>query len=391
MSRFFPPPSINPFERFQPSDGILINAERWDKAHKYHRKRQNFHYQSLHQPGIVCGLGVKIIPTQGDEPIQYRDGRGVQLQPGLAIDLYGNPIVVPQKENIQIAVESLSDDPLTIYLVVSYRDPDELAISGQQEMVKEQFRIDVKTQPPNELEVEVCRLLLPPKTPVQLEPTPDVFFPGYYNLDFRFRNLATLRTQGVIRIAQIRDIDPSALRNFPNLDYLLKATEALYPKLQGIEPVELVSWDWENLNEYTLLYLSAQELNLNYQELEALKQYLAEGGVLLVDAEKDSSPINSYIASLAQQELGNPLKPLNKRHPLRRNPFLFAAMPNRTEERPIKLLVGGGIILSVGNLASLWGLDEELTLSRESIRSGQELGVNILYYAWQRRMMMSLH
>lgn len=389
MSQFLPPPPLNPFERLQPSDGLLINAERWKKAHNYHRKRQNFHYQALHQPGIVCGLGVKIISSNSSEPVQYRDGRGVQLQPGLAIDLQGNPIVVPEKENIQIAVEPLSNDPLTVYLVISYRDPDELAVSTQQETVREQFRIDVKTQPPGELDVEVCRLLLPAKTPVRLEATADVFFPGYHNLDFRFRNLATLRTQGLIRIAQVRHNNSLALRNFPNLDYLLKATETLYPKLQGIEPVELVSWDSDSLNQYTLLYLTGQELNLNHQELEVLKQYLAEGGVLLVDTEDDNPSINSYLASLTQEKLGNPLKPLNKRHPLRRTPFLFAAMPNNAE-KPIKLLVSGGIILSIGDLASLWGLDENLTLSRESIRSGQELGINILHYAWQRRMMMCL-
>ena len=38
-----------------------------------------------------------------------------------------------------------------------------------------------------------------------------------------------------------------------------------------------------------------------------------------------------------------------------------------------------------GNLASLWGLDDQLSLSREQIRSAQELGINILHYAWKRR------
>ena len=55
-----------------------------------------FHYQSLHQPGIVCGLGVSVIPAPADLPAQYRDGRWLQIQSGIAIDLVGNPIIVPQ-------------------------------------------------------------------------------------------------------------------------------------------------------------------------------------------------------------------------------------------------------------------------------------------------------
>jgi fatty acid desaturase len=35
----------------------LMNADRWRRAHEYHHERQNIHYQSLNQPGIVCGWG----------------------------------------------------------------------------------------------------------------------------------------------------------------------------------------------------------------------------------------------------------------------------------------------------------------------------------------------
>jgi hypothetical protein len=86
MSHPFPPPPIKSFERLQAADGLLINAERWRAAHDYHRLRQNAQYQSLNQPGVVCGLGVRDIPAPSQVEARYRDGRWVQIQPGIAIN-----------------------------------------------------------------------------------------------------------------------------------------------------------------------------------------------------------------------------------------------------------------------------------------------------------------
>ncbi|ACK69590.1 conserved hypothetical protein [Gloeothece citriformis PCC 7424] len=415
MTTFFPPPPILPFDRFRPSDGLLINAERWRKAHDYHRQRQNFHYQALHQPGIVCGLGVTLISSDANEPEQYKDGRGVKLQPGIAIDLKGNPIIVPQAENVQIAVEPPTEDPLMVYLVVSYRDPDELRIREGSEIVREQFRIDVKTSPPSELEVEVCRIWLPPNQPIQLKFTDDVFFPGYFNPDFRFRQWATLRPLGIVKIAQIEHDDPQHNINFPNLDYLIGSTEILYPKLQGVEPVGLINWKGEeqqseesggkirwrvsDLEQYDLLYVTGSQLNLSPQQIKALKSYIDRGGVLFVDSLGENSPITNYVKELFQNELSKKeseqkeseqLKSIGKRHPLRRMPFLFGAFPSGGFGQPVNLFCGGGVILATGNLASVWGLDQQMSISREVLRSAQELGVNILHYAWQRRIMTKL-
>jgi hypothetical protein len=81
------------------------------------------------------------------------------------------------------------------------------------------------------------------------------------------------------------------------------------------------------------------------------------------------------------------LERLNRNHPLRTQPFLFSALPT-IEEQPTQILMGGGIIFAIGNLSSAWGLDEELSLPRETIRTAQEMGINILHFAWRRRQMM---
>jgi hypothetical protein len=391
MHHPYPSPDVHPFERLRTSDGLMINAVRWQAAHDYHRRRQNFHYQSLHQPGIVSGLGVVPISPKSAEPQQYRDGRSVKLQPGIALDLQGNPIIVPQAENIQIGVEPLKDRPLTAYLVVSYRDPEELAQKDGQEMMREQFRIDVKTQPPTPMEVEVCRVLIPQGKPLQVEKAGDVFAPGYHQLDFRFRQTATLRARSGVRLAQVRHAAPGADQNFANLDMLLQGMEALYPPLLGnYGEVPLISWEAKELPSYDLLYLTGQQLQLNFQELEALKVYLEQGSVLLVDAPVDATDLIQYITALTQDQLGTKLEPLSKRHPLRRQPFLFSAFPTGKHKQPLQLMTGGGVILVTGDLGAFWGLDDELTLPRVNIRSAQELGINILHYAQQRHLMTQL-
>jgi hypothetical protein len=70
-------------------------------------------------------------------------------------------------------------------------------------------------------------------------------------------------------------------------------------------------------------------------------------------------------------------------------PFLFSALPV-VDQTKIQLLSGGGIVLAIGNLGGLWGLDEELMRSRAELRTAQELGINILHFAWKRRQMIDL-
>ncbi len=391
MSHPFPTPPIKPFERLQATDGLLINAIRWRKAHDYHRLRQNAHYQSLNQPGIVCGLGVRAIPAPRNIEAQFRDSRWVEIQPGIAIDLLGNLIVVPEVFPFRIATEVNSSDAILVYLVTSYVDPDELRRSSQRDVVQETFRIDEKSTLPTSLEIELCRILLQPGEVKITLPT-DVFFPGYNNIDLRYRIQAQSRPQALVRMAQVNNNnDKECARSFFNLTYLLQSVESLYPSLRGTEEVGQVTLS-ENLQEYDLLYLTGrQALTLNGSEFNNLKNYLNLGGVLLVDAPLDSRGLIESINALAQQ-LESPLRPLEEQrrdHPLRTKPFLFAALPI-VNQQPIQMLSGGGIILAIGDIASVWGLDGRLSLPRLTIRTAQELGINILLYAWKRRQFIGL-
>ena len=392
MTHPFPPPPIEPFERLNAFDGLMINADRWKRAHDYHRQRQNTHYQSINQPGVVCGLGVRAIVAPAQGKARDRDSRWVQVQPGIAIDLRGNLIVVPRSFDYHLDTELIGTEPATLYLVTSYRDPDELQREQTGETVQETYRLEEISRPPSPQEVELCRILLQPGAVAITQPE-DVFFPGYNQIDLRYRTTAQTRPQAMVRIAQVNREDPECDRQFFNLSSMLQSVEVLYPSLKGAEEVEQVTLadGVDRLNGMDLLYLTGrQKIELTTPELNALRGYLESGGVLLVDVAADALELINSMQSLAQQ-LGHPLQPLAtlRRHPLRTRPFLFAALP-LVHQQPIQISIGGGIILNTGNLATLWGIDDEMNLPRLVIRTGQELGVNILYYAWRRRQLTGL-
>ena len=386
---YFPFPTINPFERLNAVDGLSINAERWLKVQEYHRQRQNFHYQALHQPGIVCGLGVSIITPESNVPQVYKDGRGIQIRPGIAIDLQGNPIIVPQAQNLHID-KAPQQETFTVYVVVDYRDPQDLEVSSTQEMLQEKFRFDLKVRPPEDLEIEICRIVFPAQQEIKIVPAKNILRPSYNNIDFRYRQLATIRPQEKIAIAQLRHGDRSYGENFANLDYLLKATRGLYPQLHSDRGVELVAVNNSQLHEYDLLYLTGQNSAIvDPKEIAILQQYLTTGGVLLIDGINDANDFNQSALELTKK-LGYSLKPLSKTNNLKRQPFLFAALPHGLNKQPLQILGDRGVIMVDGNLASLWGVDEQLSLSREQIRSAQELGINILHHAWKCRYFTQL-
>lgn len=393
MTQPYSLPALNPLERLQAKDGLLINAERWSKVQQYHRLRQNLHFQSLHHPGIVSGLGVKVITdTTAGVDRRFQDGRSVQIQPGMALDIFGNPVILPTPENFQINVE-VGEEPLLVYLVVSYVDPDDMR-TGNRIFVQETYRIDLRTSPPAEHEIEVCRVLLRPGT-LQLNHPPDVFFPGYNDLNFNFRQAAEIRNRAVVRLAQIIHPDPDHARNFFNLAFLMRAVEVLYSPLAGsadIGQVSLQPQREDTLAAYDVLYLTGkQTLTLEDSEKQTLAQYLQKGGLLWVDIAPDGTALADSVRRLAE-ELGirlEPLERLRRNHPLRTQPFLFAALPP-VNQQPIRMENGGAMVLTSGDIVSACGLDEALALPRTVIRNTQELGINILHYAWRRRSLIQL-
>ena len=430
-------PKLIPFERLHIHDGLTIDADRWQQAHRYHRQRQNFYYQSLHSPGIVQGLGVSPLH---DQP----DGRLLQIQPGMAIDIEGNPIVMTQPEEFRIQSEARDGKALQIYLVVNYVDPEDLRHAPDQITVREQFRIVEKLQLDSR-DVELCRIQLLPGVSV-IETPSDVFFPKANQLDFRDRKFPKVYPEGRVNVGQIVSSSdrPSDLITANGLVGLLRSVAGLYPSLSTNPTIAKVTS--HNLNQIEtaqrelgdchLICIADEVLqNLANPALQNLKGYMMQGGSILVltdfvkaqlvdllDLQQElqegmqearrNPDLHRQIGSQIETEitanqtavmqriddLKQALDPiasqlgifindpgdLHPEHPLRIHPFTFNQLPQQ-QDKTIYIQNWGGLVWMVGDLSRCWGSNGDPDLDRMTLRSAQEWGINLLHFAVQRK------
>jgi len=395
MSTFhFPAPDIAPLKRLHVYDSLMMNAQRWLLAHDYHRQRQNVHYQSLNQPGIVCGLGVTLIDPPDSTDSRFRDRSWFEIQPGIAIDVEGNVIVVDETINrtYRLAARPPKTGSITVYVVVSYVEPQAPGYPPHPEILQEQCRFDQKTTPPDAHEIELCRIQLSADF-AQLELPDNVFFPRPNQLDVSHRLQAQAKPLVTVQAAQV---SPQAIQPQETghpLTYLARSAPALYPALHSVAAPEVVPLQAEAIAPYDLLLLDAAHLSdLNGQEQDGLQDYLTQGGVLLIELPLHQKAaidnLREWIAHVWHTSLA-PWYTLPNDHPLRSHPFLFAAPPDIDQDL-IHVWSGGGIVLVAGGLSAAWTPESQEGRSRNDIRTAQEFGMNLLHFAWRRRHLTRL-
>jgi hypothetical protein len=364
------PPQIIPFQRLQVRDGVQLNLDKWNLAHQYHDLRQSYYYQSLYQPGIIYGLEVKLL-----------NFNTLEINPGIALDYQGNIIIVAEKQSLTINLINKN-----IYIVITYREQQ-----INLETVEESYHLTIKTEMPKFEEIELGRIKLANSPSLLPE-----------NLDLNYRYFAQPRSEATVKIAVRQQPHNSQLEN--NLLGLLKTLNNLYPRWQGQNYLHQIYF--ENINNSTirnylkqvikcdLIYLKNEQFEAlsalpNFRIiLSLLKFYLENGGILLLE-DLTLNP-NSKIFKLAEL-LNDPLQPLEKiaNHPIWSKPFLFQQLPQILNQK-LSLWLGGGIILVVGNISSAWGFNPSLSLPLTTIQNCQELGINILHFAWYRKHLTQL-
>ncbi len=363
-----------------------------------------------------------MIAPPKDIAAEHQDQRWLQIQPGIAIDSMGNPIVVPQPITFRLASTAPETGIATVYITVRYVDPERLQGQGDRDLVQESFRIDETSALPNGIEVELCRVLLQPGE-VRLLPSVDVLKPGVNHLDLRYRQQAQARSVQQVCIAQVRTerstdgSDQIAYR----LRSLTQSLAALYPAMEGdmLDPIPLTATVSKSFPADLLHFTYAQFLALTGDEKAALQLYLATGAVALVEVSAEAAGIaelslvkqqlQGAIASLPQDSEANIQRDLqteliavndalnrqiqqitltvqevaqqigllselsgalHREHLLRTNPFLFAQFPV-VNDHPVHLFNWGGIVLTIGSLSAGWGLDDTLAFQgNDPVRAG---------------------
>ena len=445
-----------PLSRVSVNDGLLLTAEMWQTAHNYHQQKQNIFYQSFYTQGIVSGLGVTVTQPPKDIPATYRDFRWLKIQPGLAIDQEGNTIIVPEPIEFRVA-SVLKEDPLMIYIVASYVDPEQLNNNGDQAIITETFRIDEKVTPPEGSEIELCRILLPAQADKlvkdYLANAVNVFSPDIYELDSRYRQQVQWKQPKKINIGHVVDENSLVQTIEENFASLLNSCRSLYPQVnteQNLQRINLATYLsagrdlFEQVYEdnLTLVYLTYKQVeNLTVKEIEILKQWRKFGTTIFVEYNTDSTGVGDlkgvqeqlksilkdldrtssylaqdidnyqqelgYIEDLLEQEMNEVITTgeelakkldinvknngtIGRLHRLRHQPFLFGDFPI-VEGKQIEIFNWQNLILVVGKLSNSWSLQGGLSRSREEIRSCQEIGINILDFAWQFHNLQSLN
>jgi len=380
----YPFPPFIPLTRLQAKENLRIDAERWALAHNYHRQRQNLHYQALWEPGIVCGLGVKVIAPPATIRSQFRDGRWLEIQPGIAIDVAGNPIIVSpepaENRTYHLATPDPIKDPMTVHLVLSYVDPESLELPEREVQVIEQFRIDERIRSLATQDIELCRIQLAPGT-VTLQHPADPFQPGMNTLDLRHRRTAQLRPQACLRIGFLAPLSYQLQQQW---EALLASLPVLCPTLRGeVDGHPVHAAEAEALADYDLLFSTEQTLTqwqneARSRELGAIQQFLREGGTLLITASHKTTALKTLLGQLTNNAH---FSAVDAQHPLKQKPFRFGQLPV-IGESPIELFYGAGVVVAMGGLGEAWSSE---SLPRHHIRDAQELGVNLLSFAQQRR------
>ncbi|MBE9032399.1 hypothetical protein IQ266_21915 [filamentous cyanobacterium LEGE 11480] len=277
------------FERLHIGSDRLITVDRWRQVHDYHRRRQNWYYQALYQPGIIEGLGISV---------DNQDGLTLIIQPGAAIDNQGNPIIVPTQETFKFRIQTRpeSEKELQIYIVLQAVDPNDLkGLPQETQTVPEYFKIHErrKLQPGD---IELCRILLNADQDVLEVSSPkDPFFPKPNELDFRYRPIPRPRTSFDIQVGAVvtsSDHIQSAPYLIKGWTDLIASIPSLYPRLsahsmvQQYSPTELGELNVQSCQLLHLPYRILGTLDRGWL-MPILDRFIQDGGTVLVSIDID--------------------------------------------------------------------------------------------------------
>ncbi|MEM7063506.1 MAG: hypothetical protein AAF572_10130 [Cyanobacteria bacterium P01_B01_bin.77] len=373
-SDMFPLPALTPLTQLNVQDNLRINAERWELAHHYHRQRQNVHYQSLWQPGIVYGLGVKLITPPDGTASQFQAKSWIEVQPGLAIDGEGNPIVVGEEQDrtYPVTIPPLTLGVQTLYIVIRHVDPRHLELPNSTDRLQEQFRFDQRVNRLEPRDIELCRIRIGSEHSSQSGlAMPQGLQPALGQLDLTHRRFAQVRSQRSLTLG----ILPNHQHHHRALNALLQGMQVLYPNLHGqlqtVTPTD-IAVDAICLDGTSLMEWHRSEDPRHSKLLQATKGY---SGNLIIVADRFDQAFHSSVKRL-QRSLN--LQPVVPPHEITRQPFLFGKLPDFPDET-LSLWVDDRIVIVPSAILPHWEGKEH---SRSDIRTWHELGINLLYYVW---------
>ncbi|HWO72522.1 MAG TPA: hypothetical protein VNN21_03100, partial [Dehalococcoidia bacterium] len=162
--------------RVHPFTGLVVDVDTWATAHDYHCRHQQLHLLALHGAGVAYGLDV--LPT--DPPSDT-----VVVEPGVAIDEFGNVVIVPERQRVGLGGESE-----LAYIVLDYVEslptPGRANQHEERGRVVEDFRLRVLSSLPESPALELARVQVKPGGSPIVNPA-NPWLPAANEIDSRFR------------------------------------------------------------------------------------------------------------------------------------------------------------------------------------------------------------
>ena len=386
---------IYPARRLSPYDGMAVTASVWAEAHEYHRQCRQLEALFRHGPGILTGLDV----IASDPPDST-----VYVLPGIAVDPLGQVIVVQEPVAFDVAgAQGL------LHLLLTYSESQPRMEGGDQSgplYVHDEFGLEALLEVPQSACIELARVRRATRA-APLADAQDPSQPGPNEIDLRYRHEAAVAVPPVATIGVcFLDQAPGASRP-PHHDAHARGAAPLARALRRLDGMRA----WVDtgvaleaaLEPYTLLYLvGLGPFQLNQEAMQALYDYLHAGGTVFYescrcDVEEGDPPADASLRDLLAS-LGVELSELPPAHPLRDDPYLFAALPAGFEAGGAPALsIGGladqpgGVVVSTFDYGCLWqGQRRTGPAARGEIRAALEWGANLVTYALHRQQRESI-
>jgi hypothetical protein len=380
---------VNPFQ------GLIIDVDAWQDAHKYHRDHQRLHTLVFHKIGIVEGLEV----TANEQP-----DLSVNIHPGIAVDPEGNVIIVPQIQRYKIQTREKG----TIHLIIQFREipaePYQPPEGGQPTRLLEAYRIQEREKLPNEPYLELARVDFDPSQEA-IKDAKATSKPGKNEINLSFRQEARSAASEKV-IAPIREtpketpVGPAqtvvvghAVLGGAGKDLhgagLMNLVREINRQDNFAAKLDANIVLGKDLNRYTVIYLTGNSgFELTAEQQAALNGFLQSGGVILgegcSEGQGETQSKGAKEFGLAFNQLAGQLKCkleiVQRGHPLLSAFNIFSDIPPGAE--PGMLLEGRNMVYSGSDYGCCWqGGHQDQPLSRDIIRSSFEMGANIVGYA----------
>lgn len=367
-----------------PFDDLPIDADLWREAHGQHESHIRLHAASCHRQGIVYGLDVVLNPDGSSKVI---------VAPGLAIDPEGRYLVLTKPASFTV------DQTGPWYIVAQYsavEDPEGVIdINGEKRCYRyfETCQISRVNTLPKSPYVELGRVERSPGDKKLAYPK-NTFDPGKDELNSLYRVLSFPHCYADGMIAEYplvpNDAKASWKPNRVGLAALIRegANAGFHLAFGGPVPGKQLT-----TVRPLLLYMAGSSgfKDLEQEQIEGLLAYLEAGGFMLVEASGPNDEFCKSVEQVFKKLKASPAK-IESSHPILTCHHYFSELPPGCSSKGQVLLDDKlGVLYSTCDYGKLWRGGDGAGLEGWSrMRAAQELGLNIVRYAAQRKRHVEL-